>query len=263
MTGSEETEVMTGIKTAIVAAAALFGTAQQDVAPTVKATQESQKATTITKTVPAEQRVTIAFTQLTFAQVLERLSREGVSFVAPGDAIDPDRRVTLSFTNAPLREVLTAVAQAFGGHWKRVGSSYVFTRGGSPPDFFGGEAGLHLRAVPELRAEELKLRLEGIEEFQMPNIRRPAVNLDVLKGLESIEFATRAADFFPKAAGSEFDVRSFVGTVTPEQWEKHVRRGYLTLGDLEPTQREHFANWKGDWRIEIQVGGKALRLRSK
>ncbi len=69
-------------------------------------------------------RISKRFSNVNLSEVLAWLSLEQLSFVADLGAF-PDKKVTLNFVNQPLKRVLDAIAEAFGGTWDKNGDIYT------------------------------------------------------------------------------------------------------------------------------------------
>jgi hypothetical protein len=114
-----------------------------------------------------DRRVSAQFSEATFDDMLKWLSSQGVNFAAGHSAVDKGAKITFSFTNAPLKDVMDAMAAAFGGHWTKKGEMYVFRTGpGSTafdlklPTEEWDLGKLDLKDLPKLEIEDLS-KLEG------------------------------------------------------------------------------------------------------
>lgn len=97
--------------------------------PEAGATAPAQSGTNL------DRRVSAQFSEATFDDMLKWLSSEGVNFAAGHSAVDKGAKITFSFTNAPLKDVMDAMAAAFGGHWTKKGEMYVFRTGSDSASF--------------------------------------------------------------------------------------------------------------------------------
>lgn len=74
-------------------------------------------------------RVSVVFENASPDQVVKWLVRQGFNLVIPNDQISKDRKISLSFKNAPAEEALDAIARALGGVWERKGEVRTFRKG--------------------------------------------------------------------------------------------------------------------------------------
>lgn len=79
----------------------------------------------------AQRKVTRSFDNAKLAEVLDWLKAQGVNFVIRPDQVDPNSRLSLNAVNQPLRDVMSAIAAAFGGSWTKEGELWVFRQGAS------------------------------------------------------------------------------------------------------------------------------------
>jgi hypothetical protein len=77
----------------------------------------------------AQRKVTRSFTNAKLSEVLDWLKSQGVNFVIRPDQVDPNSRLSLNAVNQPLRDVMSAIASAFGGSWTKEGELWVFRQG--------------------------------------------------------------------------------------------------------------------------------------
>jgi hypothetical protein len=85
---------------------------------------------------PLNQRVSVSFKSAPLAEVVNFLSKQGVSFILQENEFD-GARVTLDIQNKPLRDALLALADSVGGHWQRRGEVYVLRKGHGQSDLGG------------------------------------------------------------------------------------------------------------------------------
>lgn len=72
--------------------------------------------------------VSVTFNTAKFSDVLMWLRKEGVSFVTEDHETDEGPRLTMNIVNKPLRDVMDAIAEVFGGTWTKKGDVYAFVR---------------------------------------------------------------------------------------------------------------------------------------
>ncbi len=77
-----------------------------------------------------KKRVTKRFVNANLSDVLAWLSLEQLSFVADMGSF-PDKKVTFNFVNQPMEDVLTAIADTFGGRWEQRGDIWTLKAGSS------------------------------------------------------------------------------------------------------------------------------------
>lgn len=124
-----------------------------------------------------ERKVTGSFRDATLGEVLKWLTVEGLSFVADSSTLaGTDMRLTANILDRPLKDVLDAIAEAFGGKWTRHGNVYSFSR--SKTHFFEGgsfDKNLDMKELPadiELHLKKLgeEMKGKGFIEFSIPDI---------------------------------------------------------------------------------------------
>lgn len=115
------------ISAAAVLAGVVVGAGHQEVkAPPAPA------VTVISEAAPAQedsQKVSASFNHAAVSDVMDWLTKNGVSFVADDGDLPKDETITLNVQDQPLDDVLNAVASALGGHWERKGQVRVFRKG--------------------------------------------------------------------------------------------------------------------------------------
>lgn len=123
----------------LVAAAVLSGLAinsSQEPSVTVRA-EPIRTVTVAGGPANIQERVSASFNQASVREVLDWLSKNGVSFVAADGDFAKDATVTLNVRNQPASDIADAIAQALGGHWQRRGEIMVFRKGGHDFMFSG------------------------------------------------------------------------------------------------------------------------------
>lgn len=101
-----------------------------DTGQTAEAPKQSATAPASVKGGPTqEKRVSAQFTDATFDEMLKWLASQGINFAAGHSSVDKSARISFSFSNAPIKDVMDAMAAAFGGHWAKKGEVYVFRAG--------------------------------------------------------------------------------------------------------------------------------------
>lgn len=101
------------------------------------ATIGDQEVATTEQDSRLDRKITKSFDNVPLSEILRWLAAEGVSFVVRDSEIT-DSKVTLNFSNEALRDAVNAIADAFGGSWRKRGSVYVLQTG--PAMFFGAPA---------------------------------------------------------------------------------------------------------------------------
>ncbi len=76
-----------------------------------------------------EPTVSLRFQRASVDQVIQQLSREGISFVVRDEDLLRDKKITLNIVRQPLRDAMGALGSALGGRWQRTGSIFVFQKG--------------------------------------------------------------------------------------------------------------------------------------
>jgi hypothetical protein len=129
----------------IAAAAVLAGAAA---GVTRHAAQDPQPAPSVTVVSQAEpmgdqeenqQRVSASFDHAGVSEVMDWLTKNGVSFVSADSELPKDATITLNVKDQPINQVVDAIADALGGHWQRRGEMRVFRKGQGFDVFRGGD----------------------------------------------------------------------------------------------------------------------------
>ena len=119
------------LATAAVLAGITAGVGQQ----AAQVAQPAPDVTVVAQAVPAiyqednDQKVSASFNHAAVADVMDWLTKNGVSFVTADSELPKDATITLNVKDAPLGEVVDAIASALGGHWERRGSMRIFRHG--------------------------------------------------------------------------------------------------------------------------------------
>ena len=114
-----------------------------------------------------DRRLTGSFENATLKDVLKWLSQQGVSFVARADA-DGNARLSLSIQDQPIQDVMDAIASAFDTQWEKKGNTYILKQ--SPRVIVEGVPLRDLAPIPGTkRIEELVLPpgLKSLEGFEV------------------------------------------------------------------------------------------------
>jgi hypothetical protein len=143
---------------------------------------------------------------------------------------------------------------------------------------------IKLEQMPELKdldkkiREGVELKLKGLEDLKgldtkiHGDLELKLKNMEDLKGLETKIRAGELEGLDKKIRGEvelkmkELDKETkLMESLTPSQWEKHEKHGYLTPADLTPAQREILGDLpkNGNWSITYVIDGKKLSLRAK
>ena len=80
-------------------------------------------------TVAPARRVTVRFSNAPVKQVLDWLSKQDADFVVASSSIPSDLRITLSVKDEPLSAVEKVIASAMGGSWSKHDGILVFHKG--------------------------------------------------------------------------------------------------------------------------------------
>lgn len=86
------------------------------------------------------QNVTVRFENCTVEKAMELLKSQGISFVLKSDSIDIDRKVSASFDNSPLEEVVRTIFQGQNVDWEINGNAIVVFQKPSPQKGTNDEA---------------------------------------------------------------------------------------------------------------------------
>lgn len=76
-----------------------------------------------------DKRVTKSLDSVTLKEALSALAEQGLSFVVIENDKAQNVRITIHVVDQPLRDVMDAIASAYGGHWSRKGSVYILSDG--------------------------------------------------------------------------------------------------------------------------------------
>lgn len=103
-----------------------------------------------------QKRVSVSFDNATTSDVINWLTKQGVSFMTSNAELPSSERITLNIVDQPLEDVVNAVASALGGHWESRGKILVFHRGvvawdsaRMPEGFKGLLDGKEFKALPK------------------------------------------------------------------------------------------------------------------
>jgi hypothetical protein len=86
--------------------------------------------TTLWSPSAAQKRVSVHFEKASPQEVIDWLTKQGVSFVTSDSDFPSDKRITLNVVDQPIADVAQAIAAALGGHWESRGNVMVFRKGG-------------------------------------------------------------------------------------------------------------------------------------
>jgi hypothetical protein len=85
-----------------------------------------------------QKRVSVSFERAPVRDVIDWLTKQGVSFMMTDTQIPTDKRISINVVNQPLEDVLNALASSLGGRWERRGNILVFRSGGTLPGGLSG-----------------------------------------------------------------------------------------------------------------------------
>lgn len=75
------------------------------------------------------ERVSVSFKDATVREVLDWLKNAGVNFVVSDEQVRKDAHVSINVVNQPISELMTALANSWGGHWEKQKGIWVFQNG--------------------------------------------------------------------------------------------------------------------------------------
>ena len=146
-------------------------------------------------------RVSVSFNHATVGDVMDWLTKNGLSFVAADSELPKDATITLNVKDEPINEVADAIASALGGHWERRGGMRIFRKGEGMFRVFNGdgehfmmpsEPGAKTWTMPKMR--EFK---DGDHVFVMPNIpdmkefKMPDIQIPDMKNMPGMDEESR------------------------------------------------------------------------
>lgn len=183
--------------------------------------------------------VSVTFNQAKFADVLMWLRKEGVSFVAEEQDGDDGLRLTMNVVDKPLRDVMDAIAEVFGGKWTKKGEVYAFvrrSRASNPGAFDPGILGRRgpLRIAPPISPEEQE---KFAKEF-LPMIQEWAKKFR--QEFEKNWVGPDGQSLFPKGEGFERLWKDL-----PEASKKFFREFRIEIPDLELKLDKDLQQFKG------------------
>ena len=119
---------------------------------------------------------------------------------------------------------------------------------------FGGEGKVFQFKLDEKAISEMKERLKDM----------PKLDMEQLEKLHAIPFdGKRLPEGAIKIGGG--DIRELMKSLTPAQWDKHEKQGYLTPDDLTPAQKKVIGDLPNSsvFSITVMVDGKKLTIKNK
>ncbi len=230
----------------------------------------------LSKIAAYQKKVSVNFNDASATDVFKWLGKQGVNFVGATSSL-PKAKLSMSFTNTPLHEVLDSIGEALGGGWQVKGSTIVFRQGyrfdsiaplSAPARPLGKlrtfERAPLMREVPKIApgtireyklSEEVKKAMdlaviEAEKAFKEARIQMDKISGDEMK--KAMEESARAMEKSRKALAesrvrmdesslamreSARDFKKFLETLTPAQKELHKKQGFLKPSDLTKEQR--------------------------
>lgn len=197
-----------------------------------------------------QRRVTRSFTTAPLSEVLKWLSGEGVNFVANESDFTGDAKLTINIANQPIGDAMDAIADAFDARWTRHGNVYTLQRGSRillPPVPPGPMGGIY----PPMG--ETTPPAGEMNNPPFPG-ETPPGGITLPRDSEGAPFVWRSQE-----------LGKLVQSLTASQRAKQTRRGYLTLADLTPDQAGMLGTLPPgrDWSITYVIGKSKLILRGK
>jgi hypothetical protein len=228
--------------------------------------------------------VSVNFENKTASDILKWMSKQGVNFAVNVDSL-PKNRISMHMTNAPLHDVLSAVADVLGGQWSLRNNTLIFNQGHSFRAFAPGfefqpfapievpvngsglkplgkhmvehevVKGLHEKALRRFGEEMPKVlgEVERVRAAEMPRIR------------EEIE-RVRAIDTPKAREAKRIEVKNFMNSITKEQKELMKTRGYLKISDLTEAQKaliNYDPKSTGKFEMQISVDNEKIVIKDQ
>ncbi len=177
-----------------------------------------------------DKRVTKSLDSVTLKEALSALAEQGLSFVVIENDKAQNVRITIHVVDQPLRDVMDAIASAYGGHWSRKGSVYILSDGRNseaqfapfewrgfdrnalgqhelPKDLMKKDSGAAALVLPKelMKDDEMKLQIlnpeiqKKIESATQEAMKARDMNPEMQKKIESaMQEAMKARDMNPE-----------------------------------------------------------------
>lgn len=143
-----------------------------------------------------DKRVSVNFENAHLGEILKYLSSQGFNYVVEQTERARQARFSISIKDAPLRDVLQAIADVYGGEWSKSGSVLTLVRRSAP---FKGDAAIAPGDLDALRTFERMIPgspFRGqLEEFAIPKEQIEKIQeMFRGKGLQMFGFDEKSLD---------------------------------------------------------------------
>jgi hypothetical protein len=178
----------------------------------------------LTQTSVSQDRVSVSFRNAPVREVLDWLKDQGVNFVVGEDQVDRDAKINVNVLNQSMDQLMNALAASWNGHWEKRDKIWVFKKG---RDFFSGD---EAKLAPEGGLSKTFTHLQGDGPL-VGTIDGPTIWTD---GDHQMTKAQR--DAFEKAMKNMDD---------PKAWEEFQKSWQQWSREYEKNFRDFEKNFKG------------------
>lgn len=193
-----------------------------------------------------QRRITLHAENEKLSNIFRMLTEQGVNLMIPTKMLEQAETVTITVRDQPIGDFMQALAAAVRGYWYKHGEIFVFAPypypnfAAAPPGFISPQS----NQVPQ------PIRNQPVQAVNPGEGTVIAVDTGEMAPAEAAVYVAPTSPY-----------SRLLNSITPAQWERMWKRGYLRWSELSKVQRAMIPADKRSGRQTFKWDGRRLVVR--